>query len=165
MASVGRRVATRALEFLQAQPGLTDNLAALAEAAGLTPPEVGLKQYYTENVAQDLIDKSAGARYPAIHVYCEKYLNLLLEKFRTFSGRARVVIEIRVSQDRIEGIEPTLQLFADAVTRVLDQRRGDWGDGMFFGGAYEAAFGAVKHGGKNFVQAAKVEFDVEVSLD
>jgi hypothetical protein len=47
---------------------------------------------------------------------------------------------------------------------VLDAHRGDWGGGMFFAGGYEVSFGTTKHGGKNFIQAAKVTFDVDVSI-
>ncbi|MBI1792242.1 MAG: hypothetical protein HYR60_32365 [Acidobacteria bacterium] len=165
MASAGKRAARRALQYLQAQPGLSFNLDALMQVEGVTLPDVGLKQYSEENAGQDLMDRSAGSRYPAIHVYCEKYANTLREKFRTFSGKAQVTVEARVSQDRVEGLGAALAIYMEAVTRVLDQHRGDWGNGMFYGGGYEAAFGAVKHGGRNFVQTGKVLFEVEVSLD
>jgi len=34
---------------------------------------------------------------------------------------------------------------------------------MFYGGGYEVAFAAVKNGGKNFIQVAKVTFEIGVS--
>jgi hypothetical protein len=34
---------------------------------------------------------------------------------------------------------------------------------MFFTGAYDVSIGAVKQGGKNFMQMAKVNFDIGVS--
>ena len=74
-----------------------------------------------------------------------------------------MAVEVRVSQDRLEGIEGKLQSYAEAVTQVLDRSRGDWSEGMFYTGGYEVAFGPVKRGGKNFVQVAKVAFEVEVS--
>jgi hypothetical protein len=49
------------------------------------------------------------------------------------------------------------------VTQVLDQNRGDWGEGMYYTGCYEATFGPVKHGGLNFIQIGKVTFEVGVS--
>jgi len=101
--------------------------------------------------------------YPAVNVYCEKIVNQLKEKFRNFSGIAMMAIEMRVSQDRLEGIEDQLQMYTDAVTQVLDQNRGDWGEGMFYAGCYEAALGPVKHGGQNFIQVGKVSFNVGVS--
>ena len=50
-----------------------------------------------------------------------------------------------------------------AITQVLDNSRGDWGDGVFFAGGYEVAFGGIKHGGRNFLQIAKVAFVLEIS--
>jgi hypothetical protein len=73
-------------------------------------------------------------------------------------------MEVRSSQDRLEGLERQVQLYVDAVTAVLDRRRGDWGDGLFYGGGYEAAFGPVKRGGKNYVQTAKITIEVDVSI-
>jgi hypothetical protein len=34
---------------------------------------------------------------------------------------------------------------------------------MFYGGAYDVSFGAVKQGGRNFIQAAKITFEIGVS--
>jgi hypothetical protein len=39
-----------------------------------------------------------------VNVYCEKIVNDLKEKFQTFSGRVQMAIELRQSQDRLEGI-------------------------------------------------------------
>jgi hypothetical protein len=96
-------------------------------------------------------------------VYCEKIQKQLKEKFRNFSGKAIMAIEVRVSQDRLDGIEEQAQMYLDAVTQVLDQNRGDWGEGMYYAGCYEATLAAVKHGGQNFVQIGKVTFEVGVS--
>ena len=78
-------------------------------------------------------------------------------------GKAVMAIEVRVSQDRLDGIEEQAQMYLDAVTQVLDQNRGDWGEGMYYAGGYEATFAPVKHGGRNFIQSAKVTFEVAVS--
>jgi hypothetical protein len=91
--------------------------------------------------------------------------NNLREKFRTFSGTATMCIEVRVSQDRVDGLEQQLQYLVEAVTDVLDGNRGTWPSGMFYGGGYEVTFSALKHGGKNFLQSAKVRFDVNISSD
>lgn len=71
--------------------------------------------------------------------------------------------EVRVSQDRLEGVESQLQLYVDALTQVLDQGRGDLGDGVFYAGGYEVSYSPVKHGGRNFLQTAKVTFTVDIS--
>ena len=114
---------------------------------------------------QELVERSVDVKSPTLLLYCEKISNDLREKFRTFSGKAFMAIEVRVSQDRIEGLGRSLEIYVDTVTRILDQNRGDWGNGMFYTGGYEAVFGEMKHGGRNFIQTAKVRFEVAVSID
>jgi hypothetical protein len=137
----------------------------VTEVEGITLPEIGAKQILTQNVAQVLAERSLEVKYPTLLLYCEKITNDLREKFRTFSGKARMAAEVRVSQDRIEGLEKLLQIYVDTLTRVLDQNRGDWGSGMFYTGGYEAVFGEMSHGGRNFIQTAKITFEVAVSID
>jgi hypothetical protein len=36
---------------------------------------------------------------------------------------------------------------------------------MFYTGGYEAVFGEMKHGGRNFIQTGKIRFEVAVSID
>lgn len=164
MARVGR-VATGKLQgILAGESGLNLSVAAISEAAGVVLAPLGEQQVMAQNVAAELAERSSGATYPAVHIYCERVQNQLREKFRTFSGKARLAAEIRVSQDRLEGIEEQVQLYADALTKVLDGSRGDWGDGMFYTGGYEVVYNPVKHGGKNFLQTAKVTFEVDVSI-
>jgi hypothetical protein len=120
-------------------------------------------QVRSQNVAADLAERSAPTHYPVVHVYCEKIVNDLREKFRSFSGTARMAVELRYSQDRLEGLEEVLEEGVDAAAGALQASKGDWGDGMFYAGAYEVGFGAVKRGGKNFIQVAKVTFEIGVS--
>lgn len=160
MATTGKRATAKVMELLAAPAGLNAQLAELADEA---PPEIQPAQMMPQNVALELVERSLPARYPAMHIYCEKLVNDQREKFRAFSGTAEMAVEVRVSQDRLEGLEDKLGMLVEAVARVLEGNRGDWGEGMFFGGGYEVSFGAVKHGGKNFVQVAKVKFEVGIS--
>jgi Uma2 family endonuclease len=139
-------------------------VTSIADREGLRLPAIEPRQVIPQNITPEAVERSTGATYPAIYVYCEKLANSLREKFRTFSGTARMAVEVRVSQDRLEGLERKLSLYVEAVTDVLDARRGDWGQGLFYTGGYEVAFGPTKHGGKNFIQTAKVGFDVQVSV-
>lgn len=152
------------VEFL-ATPGagVGAAIAVLAADSGIQlapiPPEHIVKQ----NVPIALTERAGAVKYPVLHVYSDRVRNLLTEKFRTFSGTVRTVAELRVSQDRIEGIEDQLRLYADAVTQVLDLNRGNWGQGAFFAGGYEVNIDPVQHGGRNFVQVARVTFEVDLS--
>ena len=165
MAQAGSRVAARTREILAAPAtGLSASLAQLAQLEGFDSPPIPPDAIRMENVAPDIAEKGT-ARYPAVHIYCEKLQNQLREKFRMFSGIARMVAEVRLSQDRLEGLDQLTQSMVDAITGVLDASRGDWGQGMHYSGGYEVAFGPVKHGGKNYLQITKVTFEVDISTN
>ncbi len=165
MANVGTLVTTTLLQFLESPGGLSENLADVAELQGLTLPSIGPGQIFAQNAAQALVERALDLKYPALLVYCEKFSNDLREKFRTFSGKASLVIEVRVSQDRVDGLENLLQTYVDVVTRILDQNRGDWGNGVFYTGGYQAVFGQMERGGRNFIQTGKITLEVAVSID
>jgi hypothetical protein len=116
-----------------------------------------------QNAAAELVERAGAVRYPIVTVYCEKVVNDLKEKFRSFSGRVEIAIEVRHSQDRLDGLEATIEDQTDAVTKTLAASRGDWGDGMYYAGGYEVSFGRVARGGKNFTQVAKVTFEIGVN--
>jgi hypothetical protein len=153
----------KVLGVLAAGSGLPAALEALSVQQGLTLPRIAAQQIIAQNVTPEVSDLSTVNNYPLVYVYCTKVINELREKFRTFSGEAQMVVEARVSQDRLDQIETNLQAYADAITQVLDNSRGDWGGGIFFDGGYEVTFGGVKHGGRNFLQIAKVAFVLEIS--
>ncbi|HTM48813.1 MAG TPA: hypothetical protein VL285_09045 [Bryobacteraceae bacterium] len=165
MANIGTRATTKLFQLLKTPAGLSENLAAVAELEGLILAPISDRQVLIQNVAQEFLERSLDLKYPTLLLYCEKITNDLREKFRTFSGKAQMAIEVRVSQDRIEGLEKLLEVYVDTVTRILDQNRGDWGNGMFYTGGYEATFGEMKHGGRNFIQTGKIRFEVLASID
>lgn len=165
MARLAGVVANRVKEVLSSGQSLTGHVARLSLEAGVPEQKLGIAQLLVRNVSAEIAEKSAGVSYPSFHIYCEKLTNSLREKFRTFSGTARMAVEARASQDRLEGLEDRLHVYVDAITSLLDASRGDLGQGMFYTGGYEVTFGAVKHGGKNFLQTAKVVFEIEISTD
>jgi hypothetical protein len=153
----------KVMGVLAAEDGLPAAVEALVEQQGMTLPAIAPQQIIAQNVAADISEQSTTTRYPLVYVYCNKVVNEVREKFRAFSGEAQMVVEARVSQDRLDQIEINLQAYVDAINQVLDNSRGDWGDGVFFDGGYEVTFGGVKHGGRNFLQIAKISFVLEIS--
>ena len=125
----------------------------------------GQSQVRLQNVAADLAGRSATIRYPLVQVYCEKIVNRMTEKFRRFSGTLEMAIELRHSSDHLDGLQDGLEATTDTLTQILSANRGDWGDGMHYGGAYQVVFGAAKQGGKNFIQTAKVTFEIGASIN
>ena len=165
MARPGSAAANKILKLLTSSPGMNGNLDTLAALESMPLAPIGPKQIATQNVAFELSDRGTEVKYPALYIYCDKISNLLTEKFRRFSGTAHMAIEVRLSQDKLDGLEAGLQLYVDAITQVLEQNRGDWGQGTYYTGGYEVAFGPVKHGGRNFIQIAKITFEVGASSD
>lgn len=143
--------------------GVSSAIATAANDSGTPLAAIPSAYIVAQNMAIDIFEKSSVVKYPLVQIYSDRVRNLLTEKFRTFSGKVRTVAEIRVSQDRIEGLEDQLRLYADAVTQVLDANRGSWGQGAFYTGGYEVTFDPVKQGGKNFLQVARVTFEVDMS--
>ena len=163
MLQIAGSSAKKVLQVLCGNGGVPAAIEALVVQQGLRLPAISAEQIIGRNVAPDISEQSTISKYPRIYVYCAKVVNELREKFRTFSGNAQMIVEARVSHDRLEELEVNLQAYVDAIAQVLDNNRGDWGDGAFFNGGYEITFGAVKHGGRNFLQIAKVSFVLEIS--
>jgi hypothetical protein len=160
---LGSAATATVIQLITAPGGMNFTLAALSAPDNLLARPVEAGYVLAQNLASDLAEKSRPLSYPSISVYCEKISNDLTEKFRSFSGTMQVAIEVRHSQDRLDGLQEALELYVDSITQVLDAKRGDWGNGMFFAGEYEIALGAIKHGGKNFIQSAKISLPIGVS--
>jgi len=165
MLSIASTATQKLIGVLAAPNGLASAMEALMSLQGVSLPQITAQQIVGQNVAPDVAEQSLGSKYPLVYAYCEKVVNDLQEKFRTFSGEARMLVEARVSQDRLDNLESTLHVYAGAITSVLDGNRGDWGDGFFYGGGYEVQFNKVKHGGVNFLQIAEISFALEISAE
>jgi hypothetical protein len=165
MATIGSASTAKTIQRLTAATGVNASLAALTQVGAAANGSVATLQIQAQNVAPDLAERSTTVQYPAVNVYCEKIVNDLEEKFQTFSGTVHMVAEIRHSQDGLAGLEAAVELYADAVTQSLDFNRGDWGDGMYYAGGYQVAFSPVKHAGKNFLQVARVSFELNVGVN
>ena len=160
---IGSAVTGKVLQRITGPTGVNAGLGALTQADREFAGLLDNSQVRAQNVAAEMAERALGMKYLVVNVYCEKIVNELWEKFRTFLGKVQMAIELRQSQDRLEGIQARLELYVDATMQMLNGSRGDWGDGMYYGGGYEVAFGPVKQGGKNFMQVAKVTFEIGVS--
>src|SRR5580698_10622500 len=85
------------------------------ETADSSLHAAGIRTIVALNASVEISEKTAYVQYPALLLYCDKLANTLKEKFREFSGKAHVVVEVRQAQDTLEGIESTVELYADAV--------------------------------------------------
>ncbi len=119
------------------------------------------KSVRLENVPADVADQNRSTVYPAVYLYSARIENQLRHKFQGLSGPVRFVAEVRCSAERYEGLERELASYVEAVTAALASNTGEWGDNLVYDGAYTVKFEAVKPGGRNFIQSAKIELDVE----
>ncbi len=163
--NIGKAAAAKVAARMKGSKGVNAAIAALTQSDWNVAELVEAPQIRTQNAAAELAERGGALQYPTMDIYCDKIVNNLREKFRSFSGSLQMAIEIRHSQDRLEGTQEKLELYADAAAQALDAARGDWGDGMFYAGGYEIAFGPVKRGGRNFIQPAKIIFEIGVSRD
>ncbi|MDE3194937.1 MAG: hypothetical protein KGN84_01230 [Acidobacteriota bacterium] len=143
--------------------GVNIRIGAIESADSAVSGVPGIRALLALNASVDVAEKTGHAQYPAVLVYCDKLVNSMKEKFRQFSGKAHMVVEVRYSQDRLESLEANTQTCVDAVCALLDDSRGDWGNGAFYPGGYEVTYEPVGRGGKNFLQRAKVGFEIQVS--
>lgn len=163
MTSISHLAATTLCSLLAGSTGINQALGASALQYGEDLALLGEDQLSVGHVPAELQERGP-TRYPQVHVFCEKVTNTLREKFRGFSGTVRLVVEIRLSQERLEGLERRLEKYTDAVLATLGLHRGDWGNGLAYGGGYEVTFQAVKAGGKNYSQTARVVIEVDGSV-
>ena len=119
------------------------------------------KSVLLENIPADLADQNRSVIYPAVYLYSARMENVLRQKFNGFSGPIRFVADVRCTRERYDGLERELATYVEAVTAALAANTGSWGANLVYSGAYTVKFEAVKLGGRNFIQSAKVEVEVE----
>ena len=136
-------------------------LAAIAARDGERWKLLEEKTVLLHNVTAEMADKNRSTVYPAVYCYAARMENVLRQKFAAFSGPVRLVVEVRCSGERYDGLEKELASYVEAVTTGLAGAAGPWGSNLIYSGGYTVKFEPVKLGGRNFIQAAKIELDVE----
>jgi hypothetical protein len=111
----------------------------------------------------DAYEKTASVKYPVAAIYCERLKNSQTEKFRMLSGTASLVVELRVSGERAEYLDRSLNSYVQAACLVLDTARGPWSSIGTYSGAYDVKFQTTRFGGKQFTKSAHIEFDIQIS--
>jgi hypothetical protein len=165
MARISSIATSELTKRLNGDAGLPERVGQLVLSSTLQIPQISAADILERHVAADVAEKTSGVKYPVVYVYCEKVVNDLREKFRTFSGTADLSVDIRVSHEHMDDLQGLLQMYVEAVTDVLDKRRGQWAKGVFYSGGYEINFGPIKRGGRSFIQSAKVDLTVNVSVE
>lgn len=154
---------TTVANLLTAENALSSQIAAVEEEFGYTLPAIPLSQIVLSAADADVLDRRQQISYPRIAVYADHVVNDLREKFRTLSGTVSVTIAVAASADLVDQVEQWIHYYVEAITNVLSQNIGDWGNGMFFPGTYDVQLQPPKPGGSGFVQTANVTCLLSVS--
>jgi hypothetical protein len=141
--------------------GLNSEVGLIAARDGVELAGFSEGSVLVQNVASDVADENVPVLYPGVYLYSERLENHQVEKFRRFSGSVLVVAEVRVSGERFTELEGQLARYVEAVGAVLGNSQGSWTENVAFGGAYEARFERIRLGGKNFVQSARIEIELQ----
>ena len=88
MPEIASMTTSKLMAILTGGEGLPAAVAGLSQAQNLVLLPVSTAQIIAQNVAPDLAERSTISNYPLVYVYCSKVVNLLREKFRSFSGNA-----------------------------------------------------------------------------
>ncbi len=168
-ANIASGATAKVLCLLQGTGGINASLTALQQAAlqqGMAGGFAAAVQVTAQNVAPDLVEKSTAVRYPT-----GEYL--LRQSGECADGEIPELLGAGGDDDRDPAFAGragrpgkragTLHLPTRPPRRSTHFTRGDWGNGMFYSGGYEISFAAVKRGGRGFLQAARIGFNVGVS--
>lgn len=111
----------------------------------------------------EMDERARTIKYPRIALSVERIENGRAERFNRFAGTLKAAIEIRVSQDRLEGLAESLYWYVDALRDVIERKAGCLADGLVLTGEYEVQVEPAKKGGLNYQQTAKVVCPVVMS--
>jgi hypothetical protein len=148
-------------EFLLASDGVNTALNDIGARDMVHLSSLGDERILLENVPAKLADENRPSVYPSVYLYCDRMDNALLEKFRRFSGPIFVVADVRVSGERFTGLESELGRYVEAVASVLGDHHGQWTENLAYSGAYQVEFEEIELGGRNFVQRALIEVELQ----
>ncbi len=144
---------------------LQQQITVISSGLTLAVPAIASEQVVLSSAPAELADNNVQLSYPRVCAYSSSLRNSQVEKFRSFSGEVMLVAEIWASGDLITDVEAWIQVYVEGVANILQSNIGDWGNGMFYSGAYDVQFQPPKPGGLGFVEAAKLTFALNVSLN
>ncbi|HEX4163884.1 MAG TPA: hypothetical protein VHZ55_00285 [Bryobacteraceae bacterium] len=143
---------------------LQGQIEAIAAPLNVTVPPITSVQVLLSAATPAIGDNNLQFSYPRICIYPGALKNTLIEKFRSFSGTVDLVAEIWASGDLVTEIDQWIHFYVQGIGVILQNNRGDWGDGMFYAGQYDVQFQTPKAGGLGFVESAKLTMSLNVSV-
>jgi hypothetical protein len=149
--------------LLTTAAAIETEVSSLSAESGIAVPIIPATQVYLSSAPAAMADLQQQLGYPRITVYSSKVSNTQIEKFRTLSGTVTVTAEINATDDLVNNVDTYIHFYVEAVTNILRENRGDWGNGIYYSGAYDVAVQPPTTGGSGFLQLARVSIEVGVS--
>jgi hypothetical protein len=150
-------------DLLTKEDALEQTIHALAVSSGVTLPGITSTGVVLSSASAEIADKDFQLTYPRICLYSTAVKNTQIEKFRSLSGIVSVTAELWASANLLQDTNQWIHFYVEAVTNIVRQSIGDWGDGIFFSGVYDVQFQPPKVGGFGYVESAKITCNLNVS--
>lgn len=149
--------------LLTTSSAISAELSAMTAETGIDIPAISAEQVFLSSAPANMAELQQELGYPRISVFSSRVRNTQIEKFRTLSGSITVSAEIAATADLLSDVDTWIHFYVEAITSILRENRGDWGDGVFYSGAYEVDVQPPKAGASGFLQIARINFEVGVS--
>jgi hypothetical protein len=150
-------------DLLTKENALEETINALATSSNSMLPTITSAGVVLSSASADIADKDVQLTYPRICLYSTALKNTQIEKFRSLSGTVSVMAELWASASLLQDTDQWIHFYVEAMTDILRQSIGDWGDGIFFSGAYDVQLQPPRVGGFGYVELAKVTCVLNVS--
>jgi len=155
--------AQKVSDLLTTGNALQQQISSISSSNNTSVPLITAAQVVLSSTIAAMGDKDLQLTYPRICLYTAAVKNTQVEKFRSLSGTVSVTAEIWASGDLVSQTDQWIHYYVEAMTNILRQNIGDWGDGVFFSGEYDVQLQAPKVGGIGYVELATVTCVLNVS--
>jgi len=141
--------------------GVNAQMSAIEARDGVIMQRFTQDQIVEMNLPADVADANLDSDYPLIYLFADQADNLNRERFAWFSGTIMLGIDVRISADLPDGLEPSIHRYTEAVIDVLQNSEGEWSDGLMYSGLYSVRYNPSVLGGDNFLQVARISLTLE----
>jgi hypothetical protein len=150
-------------DLLTVNAAIESEVNSLAADSGISLPVLPASQVYVSSSPIGMAELLEELAFPRVSVFSSKLINSQVEKFRSLSGSIAITAEIVATADFVAEADQWIHYYAEAVSNILRNSRGDWGDGIFFSGAYDIDVQPPRAGAAGYIQVAHVSCSVNVS--
>lgn len=157
------QAAQKFADLLTSSSGIETELNLVASLGGRSIPVLPSTQVFVTSTSTSMADVQQQLGYPRVTVFSNRFRNQQIEKFRSVSGVVSVVAEISATADLVDQVESAIHFYVEAIGNLLRRNIGDWGDGVFFPGAYDVDVQPPTTGASGFLQLARITCELKVS--